>query len=523
MVNLKKIGVIATSALFLGATLGMASAASFSSSMLVSNGVAKAKVVTGTANPDATGLTADEASAKVITDAVAAKYTTTAGGAGITFVYEGQDIDDSSSTSGGGTSASGDDFLKTTFTGNDSWDGVSIVKSWTFWASNISSNIVGYQTGGTYLQQTNTSEKYGIKYDATGDGDVKDSDDYVVYNEIKIEDAELSDITIKPIMRVGNASYLKNRVFKLKGQKYLMTGFTDDENKIDLVPVSQKNVVNATNTGDIISSAVTIPGTDLKIGLTDYLSGSPSAKFAIIEGGAITGYIVRDSSSSPALSTTKDQELIDGYYIYPTKLEPTYVQLTIGKTADKFSISDGDTDVLGYAKAVVDDDDGWAASDSNEVRFEDSSITIEDDSKAVLGATNVYLKYDKDRKLDLVTMKSKTATSGSKLKSSSSPWNDFLNIDISSVSVSGGTTEAVQLSTLKDTAVTASDKSDYNLVLVGGPVANVLTAELLTATGATGTVEVVSDAFATGKYAIVVAGATRTETATAATALAGMV
>ena len=160
MVNLKKIGVIAASALFLGATVGMASAASFSSTMLVSNGVAKAKVVTGTANPDATGLTADEASAKVITNAVASKFTTSTGG-GIVFNFDSGDIDDVSSTA--------DDFVSVADT--TAWE-----LKWVF--TDAAGVTLTAQLGTPQGDKTNNTKDLGLRYDATGNDDVSDSDDY---------------------------------------------------------------------------------------------------------------------------------------------------------------------------------------------------------------------------------------------------------------------------------------------------------------------------------------------------------
>ncbi len=531
MVNLKKIGVIAASALFLGATVGMAGAASFSSSMLVDGGVAKAKVVTGTANPDATGLTADEASAKVITDAVAAKYTTTSGGAGITFKYDHQDIDDKD-TGEYNDNVDGDDVTEIS-TNSSGWDEKWIVKNRGALGLNMNTHLVGYAT--TYLQNSNNTEKYGIMKDGNTDGDVSDSNDYPLYNDIQIVDATLTDITVKPTLRVGNASYLKNKVIKLKGDDYLVQDYSDGTSKVTLVPVSEKTISKAANTGDLISSAVTIPGTDKKIGMTNLgyatnrtalATWQDNATFAVIISGAIDAYEERDSTTSDkTLELDSDLELLSGYYTYVTAITSDSVTLAIGKEADKVSYSNGDTDRLGYAKVVVNDDDGWTTNGDydDEFRFEDSEITIATGGNALLGDTYVSVVFTSDKEFDLVTEKTEPTDSGSEMKHDQDPWNDILNIKINEVAITGGTTEAVTLVTLKDTAVTAADKSDYNLVLVGGPVANVLTAELLTATGATGTVEVVSDAFNPGKYAIVVAGATRTETATAATALAAMV
>ncbi len=77
--------------------------------------------------------------------------------------------------------------------------------------------------------------------------------------------------------------------------------------------------------------------------------------------------------------------------------------------------------------------------------------------------------------------------------------------------------------------MTTADKNDNNLVLVGGPVANALTASLVRTNAADagtldswkaseGDIKVVADAFATGKYGIIVAGNNRDATRAAAQA-----
>jgi len=104
--------------------------------------------------------------------------------------------------------------------------------------------------------------------------------------------------------------------------------------------------------------------------------------------------------------------------------------------------------------------------------------------------------------------------------------------------VAGSTAVALPAAIAKtDAEVTAADKSGYNLVLVGGPVVNTLVNALQTegklektigaagstadiATAGAGVVELVADAFATGKYAVVVAGSDRAGTKAAANILA---
>ena len=101
--------------------------------------------------------------------------------------------------------------------------------------------------------------------------------------------------------------------------------------------------------------------------------------------------------------------------------------------------------------------------------------------------------------------------------------------------VSGGKGVSLPAALAKlDTEVTSGDKSGYTLVLVGGPKVNRLVNELQTTNKLTktigpgaavsakgaGVIELVSDAWGTGKYAVVVAGADRVGTAKASKVLA---
>jgi S-layer protein (TIGR01564 family) len=94
------------------------------------------------------------------------------------------------------------------------------------------------------------------------------------------------------------------------------------------------------------------------------------------------------------------------------------------------------------------------------------------------------------------------------------------------VSTTGGAT-STEGPTLDIKAEDAADTS-MNLVLIGGPVANTLTSDLVENGKSTvdwynsdGDIEVISSAFKSGKYGIIVAGKDRTATADAAKAVAG--
>jgi S-layer protein (TIGR01564 family) len=104
-----------------------------------------------------------------------------------------------------------------------------------------------------------------------------------------------------------------------------------------------------------------------------------------------------------------------------------------------------------------------------------------------------------------------------------SAYKNFITTSVTATQAGTGSTIAPSLDIVTDDDAS----SNINQVLVGGPVANSLVASLVTAGSSTvewassdGDIEVVADAPASGYSSIIVAGATRTETAAAAQALA---
>jgi|GEM_PF-6951104 len=531
MVNLRRIGAIATGALFIGATLGSAAAVTFSPSMVVKEGAAVAKLVVGTKNPDASGLAADDASAASINSAVSAKYTAPATGANIQFKYDSQDIDgitttanDVSDNQGGGP--------------NNKYAVAYSTLKVDYWLANVTSNISTSKTLNATTWALNATDikyntgkdsKIGIRFDANGDGDVEDTDDHTVYNDIRFDKVDTNELIIVPAMRTGNASANVGKVFTLRGKKYYFKEFKGDQDKVTWIPTTEKTLFRPNDAAGLLDAGVLVPGTDIKIALKG--GNTTSAEFAIIQGGAI----IETKTGKDTTNPTKDLELLSDYFIAATAIgdadgNGTYdagdwVTLSLAKKADEFSIYDGDTNVLGYAKAVIETT-SWT---EKELRFEDDAITLKKDSSAQLASTTAYAKYTDKKDFDVVARKTKTAASGSELKSNRDPWDDFLDADLVdkvAVSTVGGTAGAVSLSKVSDKDVTDADKAGYNLVLVGGPVANSLTAELVTATkskvnwvASEGEIEVVENAFASGKYAIIAAGKDRAATKKAADAL----
>jgi len=425
MANLRKIGAIATGALFVGATLGSAAAVTFSPSMIVKDGAAVAKLVVGTKNPDASGLAADEASANSVGTTVSTKYTAPAAGANIQFKYDGQDID--------GLTTTADDYIRSfanaQYTGlknnEGNWTSNNTVSAktanLTSWS--IRPNDINYNTG--------KDSKIGIRFDANGDGDVEDTDDQTIYNDIRIESVSTTDLQITPAMRVlGNLSAGAGKVFTLRGKKYYFKEYKSDQGKVTWIPTTEKTLFMPSDASGLLDAGVLVPGTDIKIALKG--GSNTSAEFAIIQGGAI----VETKTGKDITVATKDLELLSDYFIAATTYRVAgtgtfaagdWVTLSIAKKSDEFSIYDDDKNVLGYAKAVIDKTSTWVSKD--ELRFEDETIKINKDSSAALGATTATAKYNKDKEFDVVAKKTKTSASGSEIKSDRDPWDDFLKTE----------------------------------------------------------------------------------------------
>ena len=256
MVNLKKISAIATGALFVGATLGTASAA-FSGSMLASGGVAKAKLVVSTQNPDASGNAADKAAANTVNNAVSAANPCagSSGGANCQYEYENKNFY-------GNETTTEDDVTKTALTSTD--EGWWIAKKT---GSSKSLNITSWT-----LNASSLDSKKGMKFDANGDGDVEDSGDYVIKNDVKIIERKSGELTVLSAYRLGNCEALVKTIIKIRGQKYYVKKFDGDADELTLIPVDEKTLLNSDNTQDMMDSALLIPGTDIKIRSEEHTS-----------------------------------------------------------------------------------------------------------------------------------------------------------------------------------------------------------------------------------------------------------
>jgi hypothetical protein len=504
MVKLARICSFLAASLFLGATIGSniaSGALDFSSTHLVSDEKAMAKMVVGSKNPDSSGLVQDTLSAVVIRDSVSESLTILDPGSFFSIKFNSEDLDDNSGTEvpGAGPDDDGDDFLETDtsavikgFTDNDYDDQWIVTELSNFGPADVVQLSDNWDIREDRL--TNT-ERFGIWKDVDGDGDIEPNSDWPVYNDILIVDRSSSSISIIPAMRVGSIPDLEGMVFEMRGQEYLLKDF--DESSVDIVTVFETALVNA-DAQDLVDASVLIPGTSTKIGLTGFTNG-PGAQgtIAIIEGGNII------ENERRTFEVGRDLDLFTDFNVIPTKILPSGVKVSIGKKTGEITIADFDKDVFGYERAIVGEDgDGW----TDELRFEDGTIEIPRGRAVRLGDSDTYFKYSDDNEIDIFFRKSVKV-----------PLEDPKEVPL-------------DLDIIRDAEVTQEVRKNYNLILMGGPVANFLTWDFVDRnwskvdwSQSPGEVEVVDDPYGFNRDVIIVAGKDRKSTRKAAEALAAQI
>jgi len=486
VVSLKKIGVIATGALFVGATVGMAGAVTvpsdFKASMLADNGVAKAQLVVG---KDAPGKDADTESAEIIQDAVKTKLAVSGVGGDITIKWQSKDLD-------------GD---------GDQDDDADI---------NVPSNKMHYDFKNTSLF-----------YDADGDGrpDV-DSDDYLLYNGVELK-AGIGSVKYSAYLNFTvpeEWSYVKvsgpHGTEKIRDNKYFVTKIdkTNDLIKIGIPQIWTKGI------GTDYSWEV--EGREIFV---DVVNSTATPKYVDL---SIDGNIYRVSFDGTKTYNTSDDidDLFAGTFVVKEPTSDTRATIVYVPEDSQVDLIN-DEEALGYERVHIPDvaaDDSLDSDTNIEVHLHSGTSTVGEDEIQVLEGTPYEVEYDADNDVFRIRVSAEaTVASGSKVKSKRKPGKYFLDSDKTSYvtfTITGGEEKAPELEIVNEDE---ADKDNMNLVLIGGPVANKLVEDLVTAGksevdwyNSDGDIEVIADAFADGKYAIIVAGRTREETRAAAEALA---
>ncbi len=210
------------------------------------------------------------------------------------------------------------------------------------------------------------------------------------------------------------------------------------------------------------------------------------------------------------------------YDVYVINASSTEAKIAMVEKSQKFEISNDEEGVLGYSKAKINDAD-WA---NDSVYFLSDTISMVKGDQVDVPDTYYQLKYTTAKVFDILRKKTSTVSSGTTLKSNIAPGKDFiLTNNKITVTTTGGATSTAG----PELDITDEDAADdsMNLVLIGGPVANTMTATLVENgkseiiwEDTDGDIEVIPSAFKSGKYGIIVAGKDRAATADAAKTLA---
>ena len=394
--------------------------------------------------------------------------------------------------------------------------------------------IYDVDTYGNYQLTSNDEGKFlllgnytgGIFFDANGDGDVKDTEDYVLYNAIRVQDYREGDIYLAyfPIVTEyqGNdtSKLTSGEVVKIRGTKYVVTDADYSDNEVEMGPAFFARKLDGYNTSDVKpENAVLIEGDkkiiyDKELGKVIFYIGNAKADEITITDGTYKGEDIYDLTDK----ITADE--FKGYKVYVLGYSgpgDNQIIVTMAKKSELTKVTDGEEGVMGYYKVKVGDTDFY-----NGIVLISELITLERGETLDIPDTYYQIKFTDDREINIKRKKVATVASGTKLKTNREPGKHFLKTDIVVKAVGGEEKTPVLDIVTEDEA----DKN-MNLILVGGPVANTLVSDLVNAGkskvdwhNSEGDIEVIKDAFKVGKYAIIVAGKDRDATRAAAEALA---
>jgi hypothetical protein len=329
--------------------------------MLVQGEDAMAKMVTGSRNPDLSGLLADEESAGIISTAVSMKYPGLAEEAVLTFAFETDDIDDRNTVYPGGSA--GDDVEET-----------EVDRGWEDkWLTDLDkSGLIGLSPNWDIKPDQINTENFGVWFDADGDGEVNHAEDYPVYNDIFFVRKRVDTLTIKSALRLGSCEFLEGKTFEIMGQGFYLKDFDANLETIDILPIGTRKPLEGYDYADIGDDTywpnecrfwgedIEIPkGGRARLGKTDtFVTYSDDEEFDIVklEVGGLSSTpargtileMLKDSDVTPADLANFNLFLVGG----PIANSLTADLVDSGASEVNWELSEGEIEVLSGAFAV---------------------------------------------------------------------------------------------------------------------------------------------------------------------------
>ncbi len=299
---------------------------------------------------------------------------------------------------------------------------------------------------------------------------------------------------------------------------------------------------------------------------------SPAATFYVYENDELINITTLGQNTTPQFGTGHDLQLFSGYHTFATDTNLTggYVRLALVPEDTLVTVQDEQEGVFGYDRTDIDDyaEDSITFFDSGAspevfpieagsiitikgfdylVDYYDEALKQVELGPAIRKTFMVYSSQEEaisnrititgplSLGVSSVTLPPSVPTVSLDGWNSSNtlivvgtinPASTAYPVDLASAEIIAGMF-IPPLTIIEDIDLTASMKSNFNLIIVGGPVANNITADLV-ASGVSivdwysseGEIETISNAFSPGKYAIIAAGQNREATRLASQALA---
>lgn len=289
--------------------------------------------------------------------------------------------------------------------------------------------------------------------------------------------------------------------------------------KIVVGEVSKKTFYNATS----IHNFVSVPRTSKALGVSD-ITVNVSIRLGVSDRdrGDMDGSFELTYNQSDLPELIEEKEFVDLFPDYHMILETVdansgTVSIAFVNKSDVIELTDGVKDVAGYEFIKVFNDDYGVANGFS--AFGPEVILSPGGGRIKISGTKYWVSLSMGKTFDIE--KKKTLDDifpQTWLKNAKPDYDDFLTKDIL-IEVSASY-EAVPLIPVKsEKEVTESEKDEKTLVLVGGPVANSLVADLVSANkskidwdSSPGEIEVVENAFKDGQTVVIAAGKDREAT-----------
>lgn len=303
----------------------------------------------------------------------------------------------------------------------------------------LDNNFYDPNTGvnlGNLLTMSNASYIRGINgsliFDGNADGDLKDVDDYVLYNGIFLNSMDPNLAEVSLVFYLNNMSNLTGTIQRIKGTNYLVTYSSRADDQINLGPSIDKTVDRQSIFDK--DNAVTLTGT-IKLAAVSPLDNdlTSDGRLYILEGTEVQGSVDVSSTKYPTLpadisNETHDvSDALDGYKVFMIDRNADSVRIAVTDMDQIITYLDGQYGAMGYDKVNIDYDDLAFGFGVNRVVFQSNVITVGRNDHEDIFDTYYRVEYTNNSEIDLKRRKSVTVDSGSTLKDTYSLYHEIVD------------------------------------------------------------------------------------------------